>query len=263
MRCPEAAPLSVVAERSLSPLPRGHQAAGDRRRDDLGGARILPRPGAHRGMGGRGSSQDRGAGARGRTATMSRMSRRLAALALLGSLVVLVGWPLAATVLEACRAPQRLDRALTSLGLDDWALWIRRVWSIEPGLGKRARSGRDRTVAPRNGGPGPAGSTGSRDAFPDIHDGSSRPAAGYSPGFTPVPHRHLGQRAAPGNTGHRGVCAIALTRDGLAGSAWQRGANAGDRAAARPGRPHGSGDHPRAGLLALGDLPGRRRLAHD
>ena len=69
---------------------------------------------------------------RGRTATMSRMSRRLAALALLGSLVVLVGWPLAATVLEACRAPQRLDRALTSLGLDDWALRIRRVWNIEP-----------------------------------------------------------------------------------------------------------------------------------
>ena len=63
---------------------------------------------------------------------MSRMSRRLAALALLGSLVVLVGWPLAATVLEACRAPQRLDRALTSLGLDDWALRIRRVWNIEP-----------------------------------------------------------------------------------------------------------------------------------
>ena len=53
-------------------------------------------------------------------------------LALLGSLVVLVGWPLAATVLEACRAPQRLDRALTSLGLDDWALRIRRVWDIEP-----------------------------------------------------------------------------------------------------------------------------------
>ena len=69
---------------------------------------------------------------RGRTATMSRMSRRLAVLALLGSLVVLVGWPLAATVLEACRAPQRLDRALTSLGLDDWALRIRRVWNIEP-----------------------------------------------------------------------------------------------------------------------------------
>ena len=63
---------------------------------------------------------------------MSRMSRRLAALALLGSLVVLVGWPLAATVLEACRVPQRLDRALTSLGLDDWALRIRRMWNIEP-----------------------------------------------------------------------------------------------------------------------------------
>ena len=63
---------------------------------------------------------------------MNRMSRRLAALALLGSLVVLVVWPLAATVLEACRAPQRLDRALTSLGFDDWALRIRRVWSIEP-----------------------------------------------------------------------------------------------------------------------------------
>ena len=69
---------------------------------------------------------------RGRSATMSRMSRRLAALALLGSLVVLVGWPLAATVLEAGRAPQRLDRAFTALGLDDWALRLRRVWSIEP-----------------------------------------------------------------------------------------------------------------------------------
>ena len=63
---------------------------------------------------------------------MSRMSRRLAALALLGSLVVLVGWPLAATVLEASRAPQRLDRALTALGLDDWALRTRRLWNIEP-----------------------------------------------------------------------------------------------------------------------------------
>src|SRR5208283_1740536 len=63
---------------------------------------------------------------------MSRMSRRLAALALLGSLGVLVGWPLAATVLEACRAPQRLDRAFTALGLEDWAQQIRRVWNIEP-----------------------------------------------------------------------------------------------------------------------------------
>jgi iron(III) transport system permease protein len=63
---------------------------------------------------------------------MSSMSRRLATLALLGSLVVLLGWPLAATVLEACQAPRRLDRALTSLGLDDWALRIRRTWNIEP-----------------------------------------------------------------------------------------------------------------------------------
>jgi len=63
---------------------------------------------------------------------MSSMSRRLATLALLGSLVVLLGWPLAATVLEACQAPRRLGRALTSLGLDDWALRIRRTWNIEP-----------------------------------------------------------------------------------------------------------------------------------
>jgi iron(III) transport system permease protein len=44
----------------------------------------------------------------------------------------LVGWPLAATILEASRAPRRLDRLFVSLGLDDWAAGFRRVWSIEP-----------------------------------------------------------------------------------------------------------------------------------
>ena len=62
---------------------------------------------------------------------MSRVSRRLAALAILGALLVLVGWPLTATVLEAGRVPRRLDRALTAIGLDDWALRIRRVWNID------------------------------------------------------------------------------------------------------------------------------------
>jgi iron(III) transport system permease protein len=62
---------------------------------------------------------------------MSRVSRLLAAL-LLASLLLLMGWPLAATVLEATRAPRRLDQLLVSLGLDDWAQRTRRVWSIEP-----------------------------------------------------------------------------------------------------------------------------------
>ncbi len=63
---------------------------------------------------------------------MSKLSRRLATLAILGALLVLVGWPLTATVLEACRVPRRLDRALTAIGLDDWALRIRRVWNMDP-----------------------------------------------------------------------------------------------------------------------------------
>ncbi len=63
---------------------------------------------------------------------MSMMSRRLTALALCASLLVLVGWPMAATILEAARAPQRLDRALVAMGLETWAQQVRRVWNIEP-----------------------------------------------------------------------------------------------------------------------------------
>ncbi len=57
---------------------------------------------------------------------------RLARLAILGALAVLVGWPLAATVIEAAQVPRKLERALDSLGLQRWAGAIGRTWRLEP-----------------------------------------------------------------------------------------------------------------------------------
>jgi iron(III) transport system permease protein len=53
---------------------------------------------------------------------MSRISRLLAGLALFVALVIVVGWPALATVLEATDASADLERALKRQGWDDWAL---------------------------------------------------------------------------------------------------------------------------------------------
>ena len=63
---------------------------------------------------------------------MRTLGSRFSALILLLALVLLVGWPTLATVLEASRAPWRLAHVLTSLGLEDWAGQIRQTWGVEP-----------------------------------------------------------------------------------------------------------------------------------
>jgi iron(III) transport system permease protein len=63
---------------------------------------------------------------------VTRLPSRLSELAILGALVVLLGWPLAATVLEATQAPRRLEQTLSYLGFSDWAGRIRGLWSLEP-----------------------------------------------------------------------------------------------------------------------------------
>jgi iron(III) transport system permease protein len=63
---------------------------------------------------------------------VSSLAARLASLALLGAVMILLGWPLLATVIEATQAPRRLERVLASMGLDDWASRVRQTWNLEP-----------------------------------------------------------------------------------------------------------------------------------
>jgi iron(III) transport system permease protein len=60
------------------------------------------------------------------------VGRLAARLALLASLVLLLGWPLLATVLEASHAPWRLARGLKSLGMDRPAELIESAWGSDP-----------------------------------------------------------------------------------------------------------------------------------
>ena len=125
------------------------------------------------------------------------------------------------------------------------------MWNIDPSrLGKRARPGRDSSAAARDGRPG-AG----RPGWPSRRCCwfSTTQALALPPGIllalllfrTDV----WGRGLLAGDPGYRGVCPAALARDGLAGSARQRRADAGHRRAARPGRPDRCGGHPRAGGL--------------
>jgi iron(III) transport system permease protein len=63
---------------------------------------------------------------------VSTIASRLAGLVVLGAVTILLGWPLAATVIEASQAPRRLERVLASLGFHDWASMIRQTWNLEP-----------------------------------------------------------------------------------------------------------------------------------
>ena len=63
---------------------------------------------------------------------MTAGGSRLAGPVILAALTVLVGWPLAATVIEAAQVPRKLEQALSKLGLQRWAGTIQQTWRLEP-----------------------------------------------------------------------------------------------------------------------------------
>jgi iron(III) transport system permease protein len=63
---------------------------------------------------------------------VSQVSSWLVKGPLLVALTLLVGWPLLATTLEASQGPRIVERALRSLGLDDWAGSVRSLWGSQP-----------------------------------------------------------------------------------------------------------------------------------
>jgi iron(III) transport system permease protein len=66
------------------------------------------------------------------------LASRLVKIPLLVTIVVLVGWPLAATILEAVKGPQLLESALSYVGLNEWAGSVHSLWGgqTEPPAGK-------------------------------------------------------------------------------------------------------------------------------
>ena len=134
--------------------------------------------------------------------------------------------------------------------------------STRTGFGERAGPGRVGAGDRRDGRPGAAGPAGRRDADAGSHHARPGSSAGCPAGLAPLPHRRLGSWALAGDPGDRGLRSLAAARDGLAGCARQRRADAGDRRAADPGRPDRGRGGSCAGGLALGRPAGGRRVSN-